>query len=123
MNCVGSTAAWKTRSPPHKLSRVQEGAPERQRGRGARVREEEGPGLPAEKATRVDVNLVLVNATVSDLKGRLVAGLERHQFRLWEELGSGTAKCEGHRNSRPQYRLVWIIRPSVGTRRRVTRGG
>ena len=63
MNCVGSTAAWKTRSPPHKLSRVQEGAPERQRGRGARVREEEGPGLPAQKAARVDVNLVLVNAT------------------------------------------------------------
>jgi Ca-activated chloride channel family protein len=32
----------------------------------------------------VDVPVVLVNATVSDLKGRLVAGLERQHFRLWE---------------------------------------
>jgi Ca-activated chloride channel homolog len=34
---------------------------------------------------KVEVNLVLVNATVSDLKGRLVAGLERQDFRLWED--------------------------------------
>jgi Ca-activated chloride channel homolog len=34
---------------------------------------------------KVDVNLVLVNATVSDSKGRLVAGLERPHFRLWED--------------------------------------
>jgi Ca-activated chloride channel family protein len=33
---------------------------------------------------KVDVPVVLVNATVSDLKGRLVAGLERQHFRLWE---------------------------------------
>jgi Ca-activated chloride channel homolog len=34
---------------------------------------------------KVDVPVVLVNATVSDLKGRLVAGLERQHFRLWED--------------------------------------
>lgn len=33
----------------------------------------------------VDVPVVLVNTTVSDLKGRLVAGLERQNFRLWED--------------------------------------
>ena len=33
---------------------------------------------------KVDVPVVLVNTTVSDLKGRLVAGLERRHFRLWE---------------------------------------
>jgi Ca-activated chloride channel family protein len=33
---------------------------------------------------KVDVPVVLVNATVSDLKGRLVAGLEQQHFRLWE---------------------------------------
>jgi Ca-activated chloride channel homolog len=34
---------------------------------------------------KVDVNLVLVNATVADMKGRLVAGLERQNFRIWED--------------------------------------
>src|SRR5581483_12446129 len=34
---------------------------------------------------KVDVPVVLVNATLSDLKGRLVAGLERQNFRLWED--------------------------------------
>jgi len=34
---------------------------------------------------RVDVNLVLVNTTVSDLQGRLVAGLDRQNFRLSED--------------------------------------
>jgi Ca-activated chloride channel family protein len=34
---------------------------------------------------KVDVPVVLVNATVSDVKGRLVAGLERQHFRLWED--------------------------------------
>jgi Ca-activated chloride channel family protein len=34
---------------------------------------------------KVDVNLVLVNATVSDLNGRLVAGLDRKDFRLTED--------------------------------------
>jgi Ca-activated chloride channel family protein len=34
---------------------------------------------------KVDVPVVLVNATVSDLRGRLVAGLERQHFRLWED--------------------------------------
>jgi Ca-activated chloride channel family protein len=33
----------------------------------------------------VDVPVVLVNTTVSDLKGRLVAGLERQNFRIWED--------------------------------------
>ena len=33
----------------------------------------------------VDVNLVLVNTTVSDLQGRLVAGLDRQNFRLTED--------------------------------------
>jgi Ca-activated chloride channel family protein len=33
----------------------------------------------------VDVNLVLVNTTVSDLQGRLVAGLDRQNFRLSED--------------------------------------
>ena len=34
---------------------------------------------------KVDVPVVLVNTTVSDLKGRLVAGLERQNFRIWED--------------------------------------
>jgi Ca-activated chloride channel family protein len=34
---------------------------------------------------KVDVNLILVNATVSDQNGRLVAGLDRGNFRLTED--------------------------------------
>jgi len=37
-----------------------------------------------DQTLKVDVNLVLVNATVSDLNGRLVAGLDRSNFRLTE---------------------------------------
>src|SRR5579862_7469284 len=33
----------------------------------------------------VDVPVVLVNTTVSDMKGHLVAGLERQNFRIWED--------------------------------------
>ena len=34
---------------------------------------------------KVDVPVVLVNATVSDMKDRLVAGLDRQNFRIWED--------------------------------------
>ena len=34
---------------------------------------------------KVDVPVVLVNTTVSDLKGRLVAGLNQQNFRIWED--------------------------------------
>jgi Ca-activated chloride channel family protein len=34
---------------------------------------------------KVDVDLTLVNATVSDPQGRLVTGLERQHFQLWED--------------------------------------
>jgi Ca-activated chloride channel family protein len=38
-----------------------------------------------DQTLKVDVNLVLVNATVSDPNGRLVAGLDRSHFRLTED--------------------------------------
>jgi Ca-activated chloride channel homolog len=34
---------------------------------------------------KVDVPIVLVNTTVSDVKDHLVAGLERQNFRIWED--------------------------------------
>jgi len=34
---------------------------------------------------KVDVDLVLVNATVSDPKGRMVTGLQQENFRVWED--------------------------------------
>ena len=40
---------------------------------------------PQNQTLTVDVNLVLVNTTVSDLQGRLVAGLDRQNFRLSED--------------------------------------
>ncbi len=38
-----------------------------------------------DQTVKVDVNLVLVNATVSDPQQRLVTGLEREHFQLWED--------------------------------------
>ena len=34
---------------------------------------------------KVDVDLVLVNATVSDPRGRMVTGLRQENFRIWED--------------------------------------
>jgi len=34
---------------------------------------------------KIDVDLVLVNATVSDAQGRMVTGLGREHFQLWED--------------------------------------
>jgi len=34
---------------------------------------------------KIDVDLVLVNATVSDSKGRMVMGLQQENFRIWED--------------------------------------
>jgi Ca-activated chloride channel family protein len=36
-------------------------------------------------ALKIDVDLVLVNATVSDSQGRMVTNLERENFQLWED--------------------------------------
>jgi Ca-activated chloride channel homolog len=44
-----------------------------------------GVAMASGQTLKVDVPVVLVNATVSDVKGRLVAGLERQHFRLWED--------------------------------------
>jgi hypothetical protein len=38
-----------------------------------------------DQSVKVDVNLILVNATVSDPQQRLVTGLEREHFQLWED--------------------------------------
>jgi Ca-activated chloride channel homolog len=41
----------------------------------------ENPG----QTIRVDVNVVLVNASVSDSSGRMVTGLRQENFRIWED--------------------------------------
>jgi hypothetical protein len=44
------------------------------------------PSSKAKSQTlRIDVDLVLVNVTVSDTLGRLVTGLSRENFQLWED--------------------------------------
>jgi len=40
---------------------------------------------PDDRSIRVDVDLVLVNVTVTDPYNRLVTGLESEHFRVWEE--------------------------------------
>ena len=37
------------------------------------------------QSLKIDVDLVLVNATVSDSQGRMVAGLNPEHFQLWED--------------------------------------
>src|SRR5262249_6572079 len=43
------------------------------------------PETALSRRLSVDVNVVLVNATVTDSQGRPVADLEREHFRLWED--------------------------------------
>jgi Ca-activated chloride channel homolog len=40
---------------------------------------------PHSKTLKIDVDLVLVNATVSDPQGRMVSGLQKENFQLWED--------------------------------------
>jgi Ca-activated chloride channel family protein len=43
------------------------------------------PSNDRDQTIRVDVDLVLVNAAVSDSKGRMVTGLQQDNFRIWED--------------------------------------
>jgi Ca-activated chloride channel homolog len=44
------------------------------------------PQTPASNQTvKVDVDLVRVNATVTDLQNRVITGLEKEHFRVWED--------------------------------------
>jgi len=43
------------------------------------------PGTPFPRQLNVDVDVVLVNATVTDAQGHYVAKLEQEGFRLWED--------------------------------------
>jgi Ca-activated chloride channel homolog len=44
-----------------------------------------GQEAASSRRLTVDVNVVLVNATVTDSQGRYVANLEKERFRLWED--------------------------------------
>ena len=43
------------------------------------------PSNDRDQTINVDVDLVLVNAAVSDSKGRMVMGLQQDNFRIWED--------------------------------------
>jgi Ca-activated chloride channel family protein len=43
------------------------------------------PAAPGQEPLSVDVDLVLVHATVTDPEGRYVTGLEREHFQIWED--------------------------------------
>jgi Ca-activated chloride channel family protein len=45
----------------------------------------ESPSNDRHQTITVNVDLVLINATVSDSKGRIVTGLQRDNFRIWED--------------------------------------
>src|SRR6266481_10049471 len=49
------------------------------------IRAQERVTKDRNQTIKVDVDLVLVNATVSDSKGRLVTGLRQENFRIWED--------------------------------------
>jgi len=49
------------------------------------IRAQEGSTKDRNQTIKVDVDLVLVNATVSDSKGRMITGLEQENFRIWED--------------------------------------
>jgi len=43
------------------------------------------PSNDRDQTINVDVDLVLVNAAISDSKGRMVTGLQQENFRIWED--------------------------------------
>ena len=49
------------------------------------IQAQESPSKTRNQTLKVDVDLVLVAATVSDPAGRIVTGLGREYFRLWED--------------------------------------
>ena len=49
------------------------------------IRAQEPVTKDRNQTIKVDVDLVLVNATVSDSKGRMVTGLQQDNFRIWED--------------------------------------
>jgi Ca-activated chloride channel homolog len=49
------------------------------------IRAQERVTKDRNQTIKVDVDLVLVNATVSDSQGRMVTGLRQENFRLWED--------------------------------------
>jgi Ca-activated chloride channel homolog len=49
------------------------------------IRAQERVTKDRNQTIKVDVDLVLVNASVSDSQGRMVAGLRQENFRLWED--------------------------------------
>src|SRR5215475_15821619 len=49
------------------------------------IRAQEPPSAAKTQTLKVDVDLVLVNATVSDAQGRMVTGLSREQIQIWED--------------------------------------
>jgi Ca-activated chloride channel family protein len=51
----------------------------------AAIRAQELSSKMTKQTLKIDVDLVLVNATVSDSQGRMVTGLEREDLQLWED--------------------------------------
>jgi Ca-activated chloride channel family protein len=45
----------------------------------------EKPQASTQKSIKVDVELVTVNATVTDAQNRVITGLDREHFRVWED--------------------------------------
>jgi Ca-activated chloride channel family protein len=45
----------------------------------------ETPQAPVQKSLKVDVELVTVNATVTDAQNRVITGLDKEHFRVWED--------------------------------------
>ena len=43
------------------------------------------PTADANKTIKVDVDLVTVNATVTDTQNRVITGLDKQNFRIWED--------------------------------------
>jgi Ca-activated chloride channel family protein len=51
----------------------------------AAIRAQAPSAKVSNQTLKIDVDLVLVNATVSDSQGRMVTGLERENLQLWED--------------------------------------
>ena len=65
---------------------------------------------------KVDVDLVLVNATVSDSKERMVMGLQQENFRLWEDKVEQKVEYFSSEDTPMSIGLIFDVREAWKTR-------
>jgi len=84
-------------------------------GQGSAFRAQQGgPGKGGQAPLQVDVDLVLVNATVTDPNNRFVTGLEKEHFQLFEDKVEQTISHFSSEDAPTSIGLLFDVSSSMG---------